>query len=154
MNRVLLLEVFQGKLTLILKRILRRNFSIPLLVVTDIAAEIANGRVRARNCFDLLGRYDEQVVLWAFVVAFITGSCTWLSCRWSSRSFVKDALDRFCLCDVDVALGCGLDDLCTYISTVTELDLGRNEVRLHIKVDQSPMLQKCMQPDYAANITR
>lgn len=75
MNRVLLLEVFQGKLALILKRILRRNFPIPLLVVADIATEIADGRVRGRNRFDLLGRYDEQVVLWAFVIAFITRRC-------------------------------------------------------------------------------
>jgi len=133
---------------------LRRNFPIPLLVVADIAAEIADGRIGARNRFDLLGRYDEQVVLRALALAFIARRCTWLTCRGPSCSFVKNALNRLCLSDVDVALGRSLDDLCTYISTLTKLDLGRNEIRLYIKVDQSPMLQKCVQPDYATNVTR
>jgi len=59
MDGVLLLEVFQGKLALILERVLRRNFSVPLLIVADIAAKIAYGRVGAGNGFDLLCCYDK-----------------------------------------------------------------------------------------------
>ena len=94
------------------------------------------------------------MVLRTHALAIVTWCSTRLSCCQASRSFIENALYCLCLSDIDVALGRSLDYFGADVSAITQLDLGWNEIRFDIEVDQSPMLQECVQPDYTADVTR
>lgn len=120
-NWIILLEVFKSKIRLVLKWVRWCLLLKPNLVIANYSTEVANRRIRWRNCFDFLWSYHVKICVWT---AF----------------FIHILLDLLGLRDIYVPFNCGINYSLTHISTFTKLYFCRSQIWLNIEVNEPPML--------------
>ena len=127
-------------------KLLGSFFVVPLVVVAYIAAKVAEGCVAGGDSFYLLGGDDEEVALRPI-------GRDYLAIRVAFHLLVENILYSLGLGDIDVALGCGINDLRADVATFTEGYFWRSQIWLHIEVDEPPVLKECVQSNNGADIT-
>lgn len=89
---------------------------------------------------NLLSSDEEQVGLWTRAIL--------------SLSLIEFLLDELGLSNIDVPFRRSINHLLAHVPGLAKLNLWRSQVWLDVEVDQAPVLQECMQPNYTADISR
>lgn len=66
---------------------------------------------------------------------------------------IKLFLDELRLCDINVAFCRSINDRLAHVATLSKLYLWWSQVWLHIEVNQTPVLEERMQPDYTTDVS-
>jgi len=108
---------------------------------TKVTAKITSGSLGFREDANLLGSYKKHIL-------------AWIVCHLLVLALVELFLNGFSLLHLKISFCCNINQLRVQIATGSQLDLDRPQMRVHIEVDESPMLEEGMQSNNATNVTR